>query len=81
MFDLLLLLSEGRTMYFGPASYAVRSRSRQPTLPALTQPWLDGVPHPFMWQSSAALCNASVIATMSCGENYVCDQTKAEWLF
>ena len=24
MFDLLLLLSEGHTMYFGPASYAVR---------------------------------------------------------
>ena len=26
MFDLLLLLSEGRTMFFGPASEAVRAR-------------------------------------------------------
>jgi hypothetical protein len=26
MFDLLLLLSEGRTMFFGPASQAVRAR-------------------------------------------------------
>ena len=36
MFDLLLLLSEGRTMYFGPASYAVGFKTREPTRPPLT---------------------------------------------